>query len=163
MGYKEVPYFAAFSFYNAIYMYIHKSTGKPWVDLPFFFPTSSFNSIFRRMRGGLCLSLAPCVLVSLTLSYSKHGGGEGSAPFQTAVEKGLKSPLGSDSSPARPLSTYVLVFLTKVLLESRCQIITLEKILICQIKSSHSDKGLCCKFVYDDCHTTGMLAIMSRE
>ena len=40
MEYKVASYFAAFSFYNAIYMYIHKSTGKLWVDLPFFLPTS---------------------------------------------------------------------------------------------------------------------------
>ena len=40
MGYRVASYFAAFSFYNAIYMYTHKSTGKPWVDLPFFLPTS---------------------------------------------------------------------------------------------------------------------------
>ena len=76
MGYKEVPYFAAFSFYNAIYMYIHKSTGKPWVDLPFFFPTSSFNSIFRRMRGGFVFVSCPlCSSFLNPLVFKTWGGG----------------------------------------------------------------------------------------
>ena len=42
---------------------------------PFSFPPPALTLSSEEWGGGLCLSLAPCVLVSLTLSYSKHGGG----------------------------------------------------------------------------------------